>query len=262
MPELPDVETYKRYIDSTSLHQRIGKVHIRNEKIIEGTPPGEFSGKFLGLRFESALRHGKHLFVETDGDIWLHLHFGMTGDVNYFTDSDKEPGYARLLFVLERGVLAYISRRMLGFASVIGDPGDFIRDQELGPDALDIPFDQFHKRLSGKGKLKSRLTDQRLIAGLGNIYADEVLFQARLHPEMQAGDLSPDQWKTLHQVMGRVLREAVERKADPGRFPDSWLIHARRSGAECPRGSGRIERITINGRSTYFCPDHQPPPPT
>ncbi len=260
MPELPDVEIYKRYIDATSLHQQIQGIRLKNEKIIRGGGTQAFCENLSGRRFVSAFRHGKHLFLETDGDFWLHLHFGMTGDIRYFKDPEKEPDYTRILFGLERGSLAYISRRMLGFASLIKSPGTFIDDQNLGPDARGLSLEKFKERLSGRGKLKSRLMDQRVIAGLGNIYTDEVLFQAQLHPEMPIGELSKDQFKTLHRVMGRVLEEAIDRKADPGQFPDSWLIHARKSGADCPKGSGRIEKITVNGRGTYFCPDRQPPP--
>src|SRR5213592_4809663 len=98
MPELPDVETFKRYFDATSLHQRIGHVDVRDSYILKGISARELARGLKGRRFESSRRHGKHLFVRADGDLWLRLHFGMTGSLQYFKNDEQAPLHARVVF--------------------------------------------------------------------------------------------------------------------------------------------------------------------
>src|SRR5215208_1794298 len=185
MPELPDVEVFKRYMDATSLHQKIRFVGVRNEKIL-----GDFSARTLqstlkGRTFESTRRHGKNLFTGLDGGGWMLMHFGMTGRLAYFKDLDEEPLHSRLLFAFENdNHLAFVCQRMFGKVELVEGPKEFVREKELGPDALDLDSDSFGERLKGtRGGVKATLMNQKILAGIGNVYSDEILFQARLHPE-------------------------------------------------------------------------------
>ena len=115
MPELPDVETFKRYLDATSLHQRITGVDVQNPYVLKGLSARELAHQLKGRRFESSRRHGKHLFVRADHTIWLRLHFGMTGFLRYFKGEEEARRYARAVFVFEKDHrLAFDDQRMFG----------------------------------------------------------------------------------------------------------------------------------------------------
>src|SRR5437667_10324263 len=102
MPELPDVERFKRYLDATSLYQRIADVEVRSAYVLKGISGPELTRRLKGRRFESTRRHGKHLFVRADRGVWLHLHFGMTGRVHYFKGEEEAPPHTRVLFILSK----------------------------------------------------------------------------------------------------------------------------------------------------------------
>ena len=160
-----------------------------------------FIAKLTGNRFEASRRHGKHLLVRLRSDGWLTLHFGMTGSLVYFRRTSDDPPYDRVRFDFEGGRhLAYVNRRMLGRVGLADDADEFIRAEELGRDALDPAFDleAFNRAIEGRRRdIKSVLMDQTLMAGIGNIYADEILFQARLHPKIAVTSLSNQQRATL-----------------------------------------------------------------
>ena len=187
MPELPDVELYQRYLDEHALRQTIGAVVVNDARILGGLPAEAFVARLIGNRFEDSRRHGKHLLVRLRRHGWLTLHFGMTGSLVYFREGRDDPPYDRVRFDFEDdGHFAYVNRRMLGRVGLADDAEEFIEAEELGPDALDPAFDlqAFDRAIAGRRRdVKSVLMDQTLIAGIGNIYADEILFQARLHPK-------------------------------------------------------------------------------
>src|SRR5438034_10115532 len=192
MPELPDVETFKRYLDATSLHQPIKGVEVRSVYVLKGVSAREFGRQLKGRSFESSCRHGKHLFVRTDGDLWLRLHFGMTGSLEYLKDQRQAPKDTRVLFgFANHSRLAFRDQRKFGEIGLLKDVDEFLRKRALGPDALDISRSQFQE-IFGKhcGAVKTILLNQKLIAGIGNIYADEILFRARIHPATQASALN------------------------------------------------------------------------
>src|SRR5947207_13247687 len=127
MPELPDVETFKRYLDATSLHQRIDDVDVRNAYVLKGVSAGKLAQRLKGRRFESSRRHGKHLFVRADGDLWLRLHFGMTGSLRYFKSRGKAPNHARVLFVFaDTHCLAFEDQRKFGEVGLLKDVDEFM----------------------------------------------------------------------------------------------------------------------------------------
>jgi formamidopyrimidine-DNA glycosylase len=260
VPELSDVEVFKRYLDSTSLHQDIEKIEVKNGKVLGGVSAGGLQRRLEGRKFESTRRHGKYLFVELDDGEWLLLHFGMTGDLKYYKDQGEEPTHVRVLFSFRNGYhLAFDDQRLFGKVDLIEDPDAFVEEKKLGLDPLDLDFPAFRERLEGRrGEIKATLMNQQVLAGIGNIYSDEILFQVRLHPRTSIRRLDGDALHDLHEQTGRVLHAAIEREANPGGLPDSFLLSHRREGEDCPRGNGKIQKTKAAGRTAYYCPACQP----
>lgn len=211
----------------------------------------------MGRRLVGTRRHGKYLFLRLTGGSWLAIHFGMTGALAYGRAVRDVPPHTRLLIHFENGAhLAYDSRRKLGKISLIRDPGAFLRRRRLGPDALDprLTEGRLQKVLAGRrASIKAALLDQHLIAGIGNIYADEVLFQARIDPRTRASRLDRESLRALIGAIRHVLRLAVARHVDPARLPKTWLLPRRSPGGRCPRCRGRLTRLALGGRTAYFC---------
>ncbi|MEJ2010879.1 MAG: DNA-formamidopyrimidine glycosylase family protein [Anaerolineales bacterium] len=258
MPELPDVEVFRRYVDATALHKTIHDVDIQAERILEGSSSRSFTRALKGKAFESSRRHGKYLCLELTNGRWLVLHFGMTGSLKYFLHSEDEPDYTYALFTFSNDYhLAFLNPRKLGTLAIYDSVAALIEDKDLGPDPLEVgfTFEDFKHVLQGRrGMLKSTLMNQSILAGIGNVYSDEILFQLGWYPRGKVDRLDEEGLHAFYRTMRHVLREAAEREADPARFPDSWLIPHRRPGASCPRCRGEVQKIKVVGRSGYFCP--------
>lgn len=259
MPELPDVEVFKRYLDSTSVGQRIETVKVRSDKVLEGTTEKKLGETLKGKMFAGSTRHGKNLFVELDSGKCLRLHFGMTGFLHYFNDANEEHKHSRVVFVFENGGgLSFVCQRQLGRVFLVSSAERWIEENNLGPDALEVGLSGFKERLAGrKGSVKSALMNQELIAGIGNIYADEVLFQARVRPDKNTALLDDKALQRIHRKTGEVLKAAIKAGADPEKFPHSFIIPQRSEGAPCPACGSKIKMKKINQRSSYFCPSCQ-----
>src|SRR5918994_241173 len=255
MPELPDVELYKRYLDECALRRTIERVVVNDARILGALPSDAFVSRLTGNRFEESRRHGKHLLVRLRKDGWLTLHFGMTGNLLYFREDADDPPYDRVRFDFAGGHhLAYVNRRMLGRVGLADDANACIQDEELGPDALDPAFDlrAFAQAIEGRRRdVKSVLMDQALIAGIGNIYADEILFQARLHPQKPVTSLDDRERTALFRQIQQVLETAIDRGAGAEQFlerlPDDYLLPHRDKGGKCPRCGGPIATLRVAG---------------
>lgn len=258
MPELPDVETMRRYVDATSLHKKIVGVEVNAPRMLKGVSAGRFAANLENQRFESTERHGKFLFVELGADSWLVLHFGMTGHLEYRKNARKATPPVRLLVRFSNGYeLAGIWQRRLGRIGLTESPAALARDQGLGPDAYEpeLALEDFRRMVRGRrGSVRSALMDQGFMAGIGNIYSDEILFQAQIHPRAEARRMNGEALAQLHRVMRHVLRVAIERQADPERLPSSWLLPHRREGEHCPRCGATLRRIDFSGRTSFLCP--------
>lgn len=259
MPELPDVEVFKQYFDATSLHREVADVQARSKAVLKGISPSGLAGGLKGHCFVSTTRHGKYLFAHLDNDLVMVLHFGMTGYLKYFKDRDKDTPHDRLMITFTNDFhLAYDSQRKLGEIRLIENREDFIRRQRLGPDALRITFPAFRDRLSGsRASIKSALMNQQILAGIGNIYSDEILFQAGMHPAKKAGNLHENKVKKLYDAMREVLDKAIESGADPDNFPDSFIIPHRSGDGKCLKCSGPLKSEKIAGRTAHYCPKCQ-----
>lgn len=257
MPELPEVETYTRYFAKHALHQRIARVEVRDERILGGIRKDAFVRKLRGREFASARRHGKHLFADANG-VWLHLHFGMTGDLAYTRDG-SEPRFARVVFTFDGGAkLSFEDMRLFGLVDLVDDPDEFIASSGLGPDPLKLTAKGFLALLEGRrGAIKSLLMSQEIIAGLGNLYVDEILYQTSVHPRRPVDKLKDAEARALHANMRRILRDTIARHARESELPARYLIHHREEGGRCPMCGGTIRRAVVFGRTTYFCGKHQ-----
>lgn len=256
MPELPDVEVFRRYLNVTGLHKPIRDVAVRDAGVLRGISGSELNRRLKGRSLEETRRRGKHLLARTDGAGWLTLHFGMTGYLDYFKNPSGDSKYDRVVLDFTNGYhLAFVSARKLGRVGLIKDPARFFASHSLGPDALDLSLDDFEGLMRGRrGSTKRALMDQSLIAGIGNIYSDEILYQAGVHPRTPVGKLREEAIRRLFGRMKRVLKMAIERKANPDELPRTWLLSHRKEGAACPRCGGEVKRMRISGRSTYLCP--------
>jgi formamidopyrimidine-DNA glycosylase len=262
MPELPDVEVFKRYLDATALHKTIAAVKVKSARILEGVSSQKLRQTMKGRQFQSTHRHGKYLLVALDQGPWLALHFGMTGFLKYFKQKEKDPEHDRLLVSFDNGFhLAYVCQRKLGTVSLADEVDSFIETKQLGPDALGLDLEGFRQILKGKrGSIKSFLMNQKYLAGIGNVYSDEILFQSKLHPKRPVNNLEPETVKHLFDVMHNVIQKAIDAQADPRQFPQSFIVPHRHGDGNCPRCRGELKKITVAGRSVYFCPACQPKP--
>lgn len=261
MPELPEVESFRKYIEATSHGNRVQEIVVSGGRVVRPVSPDTLISKVQGREFRRTLRHGKNLFIGTDvEDIWIYFHFGMTGRPVFITGDEEAPRYARVVFrFVSDGALVFRDPRQFGRVSLVQNPEDFIRDHRLGPDPLDSEFDLacFRTILDGKnGGAKAVLMDQHVMAGIGNLYADEILFQARIHPLTPVSRLYEADIERLFLVMKEILQKAVDFRAEYQRYPDAWIIHRRKEGEPCPCG-GAVSRMKAAGRTTYYCPECQ-----
>jgi formamidopyrimidine-DNA glycosylase len=249
MPELPEAERARLQIDRV-LDREIVAVDDRDTYVCRPHPPGEIAGALVGRRLARSHRRGKFLWVETDdGGPVLGLHLGMAGRL----DVDGQPAPRNWdRFVIEfagGGRLALRDKRRLGRAVL--EP-DF---SHVGPDAAEVSRDTFRARVGrGTAPLKARLLDQTVIAGVGNLLADEVLWRARLSPRRLAGELDTDELDQLRRELRAAVRSAIRRG---GVHTGEVIPHRRRDG-HCPRCGTPMARDTIGGRTTYWCPACQP----
>jgi len=266
MPELPEVETYARYFARHALHQRIARVDVIDERILGEIRKDAFIRRLKGREFTGVRRHGKHLFADA-GATWLHLHFGMTGDLAYYRDTP--PRFAKVVFAFDGGMhLAFEDMRLFGLADLVDSPDDFIEARGLGPDPLDRLFTakRFAALLEGRrGAVKSLLMTQEFIAGLGNLYVDEILYQTAVHPRRPVHRLKDAEVRAIFAAMRRILRDSIARRARDAELPAAYLFNNREVGERCPLRlrsgqapcGGTIKRTVVFGRTTYFCAKHQ-----
>ena len=265
MPELPDVEVFRRRSEESALDRAVGDVSAESA-VLEGLSEKTLKNALVGASFVDSRRHGKYMFIRyrSDGSrrgaSWLVMHFGMTGYLQPCPSAKEKPPHTRMLVSFkDGGSLAYSCQRKLGRIQLTDDIDRFLTDMKLGPDALadEMDFAAFRERIvKSRGALKSTLMNQSLIAGIGNIYSDEILYQARIHPRRKPAELSAAMLENLYEAMHFVLNAAIDAAANPERMPAGFLLPRRRPEASCPCG-GRIEKISISGRHGYYCPNCQ-----
>jgi formamidopyrimidine-DNA glycosylase len=257
MPELPEVESFRRYFEATALGQKVIRLEVNAPKIIQ-SPIDELEKAIVEQTFVRTDRIGKYLFVQTSAQKTLLMHFGMTGELEFFRDLALTPRFTRVLFWLETGFLAFTDPRKFGKMAIGNSVAEFQKAKKLSTDALEISLEEFQKNL-GKRKMpiKSALLDQKVAAGVGNWIADEILFQAKVNPLTSVFQLTDTQIELMHQKMQAILHLAVQHEAYYRDFPRYFLIHSRgwtdEEPANCPNCNSKIPHIYIGGRASYYC---------
>lgn len=265
MPELPDVEGFKRVLAKSALRKTIDGVVVSDARILGDLSAQKFSACLRGAKLIAAKRRGKHLMASVDRGGWLILHFGMSGALYFVRTLDEEPPFTRVRFDFANdGSLAYTNKRMIGHVGLVEDVADFIAQEKLGPDALDPRFDflAFKKAVAGiRRNAKSVLMDQQIIAGIGNIFSDEILFQARINPLARMDELSASELERLFLAMRKVLKAAIVSGAGSEEFiermPKGSLLPERKKGGRCPCCGSLLKMFKLGGRTAYCCPHCQ-----
>ena len=276
MPELPEVETVARDLRGLVLGATISGARCYWDRTLRNVTPEAFATGVTGRRIEAVGRRAKLIVVELSGDVALTIHLKMTGQLFVVPADQPEDGYIRLVLGLADGrELRFRDIRKFGkiglyrrdeaTGELFSEPGGTGVFATTGPEPLDEAFTlkAFRARLrSRKGRLKPLLLDQTFIAGIGNIYADEALWSARLHPLRSARSLRPADERRLYLGIRRILAEAVERRGssvDDYTAPDGdgtmqeRLLVYQRAGEPCRRCGRLIRRIVVGGRATHFC---------
>ncbi|WP_432477975.1 Fpg/Nei family DNA glycosylase [Nocardioides sp. GXQ0305] len=263
MPELPEVESARAVVEAGALGREIADVDDEDTWVCRPHPPGEIRDALVGQVLTAAHRRGKAMWCDTSGAAVLGLHLGMSGRLVVTdaggepveggdrvrglsaTDPDRDPAWDRFTVrFTDGGVLRLFDKRRLGRVRLDPDLG------RLGPDAGEVGVAEFRERMSrGTAPVKARLLDQGVVAGVGNLLADETLWQARLDPRRRVDSLDADQLTALHRALRRATRRAIRR----GGVHTGELIGHRRPGDHCPRCGGAMERATVGGRTTWFC---------
>jgi formamidopyrimidine-DNA glycosylase len=248
MPELPEAERARLQIERV-LGREIVAVDDRDSYVARPHAPGDLGAALVGRRLTSAHRRGKFLWAETDdGGPELGLHLGMAGRI-VVDEPPAERGWDR--FALEfagGGRLALRDKRRLGRALLAPD------FSHVGPDAAEVGRAAFRSRVGrGTAPIKARLLDQGVIAGVGNLLADETLWQARIAPRRPAGELSVEELDRLRRALRAATRSAIRKG---GVHTGAFISHRERGGS-CPRCGATLERATVGGRTTFWCPVEQ-----
>jgi formamidopyrimidine-DNA glycosylase len=266
LPELPEVETIKNELSSHLIGLRFTDVTVRDAKPVKQPSVNDFRRGLVGQSITDLERRGKYLILRLSGGNTLVIHLKMTGAL--LLNPDQTDG-ARVIFNLDDGSrLVFTDRRRLGALWLVENEQAVLG--KLGPEPLEMEFTvetlagRLHKR---QAPIKAVLLDQAFIAGIGNMYADEALFAAKIHPLRAANSLSPQEIRNLHQAIVDVLESAIDSKGasiDTYKRPDGRLgtAHdnfrvAHRGGKPCPVCGTTIQRLAIRNRGSYFCPKCQ-----
>ncbi len=274
MPELPEVETIRRQLAPHLEGRVLTDVDIRDHRWTLPAPPELIAAELTGARVRRLARRGKYLIWELDGDRSLLVHLRMTGSL--LMNADPPPPHLRARLELDDGsVVSYVDPRRFGTAHLMLSPR--ARDEylaaRLGPEPFTPAFTVEHLRHQARGRtapVKAFLHDQRRIAGVGNIYADEALHRARVHPLRPVGSLTAAQWRDLKAAIEEALAAGIDAKGASiddfrhvdgarGSFQDRFLVHLR-AGEPCAACGATIRKLVVGGRGTYVCEVCQPRP--
>ncbi|HVM45191.1 MAG TPA: DNA-formamidopyrimidine glycosylase family protein [Candidatus Thermoplasmatota archaeon] len=257
MPELPDVEGFRRRFERLAKGRTVARVDVEARGRMLLAPESAVRSALRGRRLGATRRIGKWMFAKAGGDLWLALHFGMTGDVEEV--GERDPPYARLVLRFRGGGgVAFTDPRRFGRIALAASPEAFADEHGLGPDAMELTERAFLRRIEGRRVgAKALLLDQGVLAGVGNLWADEALWQARIHPATRVEDLEDEARRRLFRAMRSALRRALRKPGDYEALPRTWLLPHRRVGGRCPRCGERLAPGAVAGRTTFWCPKEQ-----
>ncbi len=274
MPELPEVETIRRQLAPLVEGRTLERVRILDGRWCRPLAPGEMTDALEGRRVQRLGRRGKYLLWSLSDDVHLAQHLRMTGTV--LCNPDPLQTHVRVRIDLDGGgQLAIVDPRRFGTGELLlgGEALDAFFEARLGLEPLDERFTAEHLRALARGRtapIKAFLLDQRRVAGVGNIYADEALHRAGIHPRRPAGRLSASQYAALREAVIWALEAGIEARGATiddfrhvdgvwGSFQDRFQVH-RREGESCARCASTIVKMVVAGRGTYVCETCQPRP--
>src|SRR5579875_3609175 len=276
MPELPEVETLRRDAEALLLGRSIVAAEVIVPAVLRTPAPQEFTARVQGARFQTARRRAKYLLLDLDRGDTLAIALALYGQLLLRPPDSAATRDDLLRLALDDGAtLAAVdpARFTRVWLLPTAEVDAQLRFDALGPEPLEPAFtpEVLAERLAGRrARLKALLLDQHVVAGLGNIYADEALWRARLHPARSASSLAPDEVQRLHDAIQAVLREAIAHRGTTFHtYRDlcgakgahqAALAVFHRQGEPCPRCGTPIQRITLAGRDTHLCPQCQPAP--
>jgi formamidopyrimidine-DNA glycosylase len=260
VPELPEVETIARALAPRLLGRRIVRAEFVSPRLVLLGDPDATAAGLAWRKVQAVKRHGKFIAIELDGGRSFVVHLGMTGKLLLNGVVGK---HTHAILTLDRGVLLYDDSRQFGKLEL--SAGLPARVRKLGPEPLEVRLEEFRARLRArKTKMKALLLNQQFLRGIGNIYADEALFRAGIHPLAIAARLGPDRVKKLLAAIRQVLREAIAAGGSSvsdyvdvdGRQGNFQLRHNvyQKTGEPCPRCGNKIRRILVTQRGSHFCP--------
>ena len=276
MPELPEVETIRRQLAPALEGRRLERIEVRDPRWSDPAPPEAISDALNGRAIEGLGRRGKYLVVSFEDDVHLVMHLRMTGNLLLVPAGAEEPGHLRVVMDLDDGNrLLFVDVRRFGTGDVLlgsGALAEFFASR-LGVEPLSPDFTAEALRALARGRkqpVKAFLLTQERVAGVGNIYADEALFRARIHPLRPVGTLKRPQVEALRDAVVETLEAGIDAKGASiddyrhvdgaqGSFQDRFLVHTR-EGEPCPRCGTTIRKLRAAGRGTYVCPRCQPTP--
>ena len=262
MPELPEVETVARSLAPLLTGRRVLSAEFRCLRVLRGDPDTAVR-RIAGRKVTGIRRRGKNILIDLDRGMCFAVHLGMTGKLLM----NGAPGkHTHAILTLDRGVLVYEDSRQFGRLEVCEGMPE--RLQRLGPEPLESTLEEFTKALrKRKTRLKTLLLDQRFLRGVGNIYADEALFRAGIHPLTRADKLSRPRAARLHSAVQEVLAEAIENRGSSisdyvdseGREGSFQQLHRvyQRTGEPCLVCGAPIRRTEVAQRGTHYCPKCQ-----
>ena len=254
MPELPDVEGFRRTLERHAAGRSVRGVQVADRALLRNSTPQALGRAIGGRRLRRSERHGKWI-VAPVGDVSLLFHFGMTGLFDWAEPGVERHRHDRLVLAFSGGELRYRNMRRFGGVWVVRDEGERRSvTGPLGPDANAVRRDDLERLIAERrGGVKAALMDQRLIAGLGNLLVDEILWRARVHPRADLRRLSRAKRDALYEALRQTLRTSIRR----GRVPPArgWLTGVRdEPGARCPRCGAGLRKATVAGRTACWCP--------
>jgi formamidopyrimidine-DNA glycosylase len=261
LPELPEVETVVRSIAPLVRGRTILRAEVRSHRVTR-QPFGETAEALTGATIQDVGRLGKQIFVQLDRGT-LYIHLGMTGKLLWNAEDDK---FTRALLELENGTLFFHDVRQFGRFEFFREMPAILSNK--GPDALTVDFETFYSRLRRhRGAIKAVLLNQVFVSGVGNIYADEILFAAHVHPRTQTARISRRRAKLLHEHTQEILQAAIQLGGSSisdyvdaaGKKGEFQLLHRvyGRTGEKCSECGTLVRRIVIGQRGTHYCPHCQ-----
>ena len=272
MPELPEVETVRAGLKPKLVGRRFEDVRIVDSRLTRPLDPAEVAAELTGERVRAVDRRGKYLILRFESGLVLLIHLRMTGTLVHSRNGAPIKGHVRAVVRLDdESDVVYRDVRRFGTWLVLrADELDAYLAARLGREPLEASFSaaDLGERLGGrKLPLKAALLDQRTVAGVGNIYADEALWRARLRPTRPAGDLDARELRALHRGLRRALEAGIERQGATlrdyrtpdgiaGTMQHEFKVYGR-AGEPCPRCGAPIAKTRLGGRGTWFCPDCQ-----